>query len=66
MAKEIDRVRARSALAVIRQHPGMALFAVSPGILVIALVWWLVSPALAVVLLIAAVVSGGAALLMKR
>jgi hypothetical protein len=66
MAKEIDRVRAQSALAVIKQHPGMVLFAVSPAILVVALVWWLVSPALAVLLLIGAVVGGGAVLLMKR
>ena len=27
MAKEIDRVRAQSALAVIKQHPGLVLFA---------------------------------------
>jgi hypothetical protein len=66
MAKEIDRVRAQSALAVIKQHPVMALFAVSPAILVVALVWWLVSPTLAVLLLIGAVVGGGAVLLMKR
>ncbi|MDT5329889.1 MAG: hypothetical protein QOF31_1186 [Mycobacterium sp.] len=66
MAKEIDRVRAQSALAVIKQHPGIVLFAVSPAILVVALVWWLVSPTLAVLLLIGAVVGGGAVLLMKR
>lgn len=66
MAKEIDRVRARSALAVIKEHPAMVLFAVSPGILVIALVWWLVSPVLAVLLLLGAVVGGGAMLLMRR
>jgi hypothetical protein len=66
MAKEIDRVRAQSALAVIKEHPGIVLFAVSPAILVVALVWWLVSPTLAVLLLIAAVVGGGAVLLMKR
>jgi hypothetical protein len=66
MAKEIDRVRAQSALAVIKQHPVMALFAVSPAIVVVALVWWLVSPTLAVLLLIGAVVGGGAVLLMKR
>jgi hypothetical protein len=66
MAKEIDRVRARSALAVIREHPGMVLFAISPGILVIALVWWLVSPTLAVLLLIGAVLGGGAMLLIRR
>jgi hypothetical protein len=66
MAKEIDRVRAQSALAVIKQHPGMVLFAVSPAILVVALVWWLLSPTLAMLLLIGAVVGGGAVLLMKR
>jgi hypothetical protein len=66
MAKEIDRVRAQSAFAVIKQHPGMVLFAVSPAILVVALVWWLVSPTLAVLLLIGAVVGGGAVLLMRR
>ena len=31
--KEIDRVRAQSALAVIKQHPGLVLFAVSPVII---------------------------------
>jgi hypothetical protein len=66
MAKEIDRVRAQSALAVIKQHPGMVLFAVSPAIAAIALVWWLVSPTLAVLLLIGAVVGGGAVVLRKR
>jgi hypothetical protein len=66
MAKEIDRVRAQSALAVIKQHPGMVLFALSPAIVVAGLVWWLVSPALAVLLLIGMVVGGGAVLLMKR
>jgi hypothetical protein len=66
MAKEIDRVRAQSALAVIKQHPGMVLFALSPAIVVAGLVWWLVSPALAVLLLIGMVVGGGAVLLMRR
>ena len=66
MAKEIDRVRAQSALAVIKQHPGMVLFVASPVIIALGLVWWFVSPALAVLLLIGAVVGGGAVLLMKR
>jgi hypothetical protein len=66
MAKEIDRVRAQSALAVIKQHPGMVLFVLSPAIIALALVWWLVSPGLAVLLLIGTVVGGGAVLLMKR
>jgi hypothetical protein len=66
MAKEIDRVRAQSALAVIKQHPGMVLFALSPALVVAGLVWWLVSPVLAVLLLVGMVVGGGAVLLMKR
>ena len=66
MAKEIDRVRAQSALAVIKQHPGMVLFVASPVIIALGLVWWFVSPALAVLLLIGAVVGGGAVLLRKR
>lgn len=66
MAKEIDRVRAQSALAVIKQHPGMVLFVASPVLIAVGLVWWLVSPALAVLLLIGAVLGGGAALLLKR
>ncbi|KUI04415.1 hypothetical protein [Mycobacterium sp. IS-3022] len=66
MAKEIDRVRAQSAVSVIKQHPGMVLFVASPALLVVGLVWWLVSPALAVLLLIGMVVAGGAALLLKR
>ncbi|ULE31545.1 hypothetical protein [Mycobacterium sp. IDR2000157661] len=66
MAKEIDRVRAQSAFAVVKQHPGMVLFVASPALIAVGLVWWLVSPALAVLLLIAMVVAGGAALLLKR
>jgi hypothetical protein len=66
MAKEIDRVRAQSALAVIKQHPGMVLFAVSPAIIGLGLVWWFVSPALAVLLFIGMVVVGGAAVVLKR
>ncbi len=66
MAKEIDRVRAQGALAVIKQHPGMVLFVASPAIIALGLVWWLVSPALSVVLLIALVLVGGAAVVLKR
>jgi lipoprotein signal peptidase len=66
MAKEIDRVRAQGALAVIKQHPGMVLFVASPAIIALGLVWWLVSPTLSVVLLIALVLVGGAAVLLKR
>lgn len=66
MAKEIDRVRAQSAFGVVKQHPVMVLFVASPVLIALGLVWWLVSPTLAVLLLIGMAVGGGAVLLMKR
>jgi hypothetical protein len=66
MAKEIDRVRAQSALSVIRQHPGMVLFAASPALVALAAVWWLFGAGWAALLLVGVVVGGGAAVLMKR
>ncbi|MCB0948719.1 MAG: hypothetical protein KDB44_05445 [Mycobacterium sp.] len=66
MAKEIDRQRAQGALAVLKQHPGMVLFVMSPALLALAAVWWLFGAGWAVLLLIAGVVGGGAAILMKR
>jgi hypothetical protein len=63
---EIDRERAKGALAVIRQHPGMALFAASPGIIAVGVVWWLFGGVWAVLLAIALVLGGGAMLLRKR
>jgi hypothetical protein len=39
--KDIDPIRARSALEVIRQHPVLVLFAVSPALAVVAVIWWL-------------------------
>jgi hypothetical protein len=66
MAKEIDRVRAQSALSVIRQHPGMVLFAASPALVALAVVWWLFGAGWAALLLVGMVVGGGAAVLMKR
>lgn len=66
MAKEIDRVRAQSALAVIKQHPAMVLFVASPVLIGLGLVWYFVSPGLAILLFVAAVVGGAAVLLRKR
>ncbi len=66
MAKEIDRVRAQSALSVIRQHPGMVLFAVSPALIALVGVWWFFGAGWAALLLIGIVLGGGAAVLMKR
>ncbi|BBX91303.1 hypothetical protein MBOE_29520 [Mycolicibacterium boenickei] len=66
MAKEIDPLRAQGALAVLKQHPGMVLFAVSPAIIVLGAVWWIAGPGWAGLLLVALVLAGGAALLLKR
>jgi hypothetical protein len=66
MAKEIDRVRAQSALAVIRQHPGMVLFVASPAIIALVVVGVVFGAGWATLLLVGMVLGGGAALLMKR
>jgi hypothetical protein len=69
MGKEIDPVRAQSALAVIKQHPGMVLFLATPALLVVGVVWLLTGiAAWAGLLLVALVLGGGAALYagMKR
>lgn len=60
--KEIDRNRARSATAVLRQHPAMVLFVASPAILAVALVWWLAGAGWGVLLALALVLAGGAAM----
>lgn len=63
---EIDRMRAKSAMAVVKQHPGMVLFLASPAIIAVAGVWWLAGAGWAVLLLVALVLGGGVALLKKR
>ncbi len=62
----IDRVRAKSALDVVKQHPGMVLFLASPGIIALAAVWWLAGPGWAGLLLVALVLGGGLVLLRKK
>lgn len=64
--KEIDRTRARSALDVVKQHPAMVLFAISPVIVVAVIVGWLTTPVLGILLFIVATVAGGWALVRKR
>ena len=41
MSKEIDPARARSAIEVVKQHPGMVLVLASPGIVAVVAVWLL-------------------------
>ena len=62
MSKEIDPVRARSAVAVLKQHPGMVLFLATPALLVVGAVWLLAGPAWAALLFVVAVLGGAAAL----
>ena len=66
MAKQIDRQRAQGALAVIKEHPGMVVFALSPALLALGVVWWVFGAGWAALLLIAGVLGGGAAVLLKR
>src|SRR5947209_12314461 len=61
--KEIDPIRARSALAVIKQNPGIALFAVSPALIALGVIWWLAGVGWAIAAAVALVLLGGAAVL---
>jgi hypothetical protein len=64
--KGIDPIRARGALEVIRQHPGMVLFVASPALVTLAVVWWLAGAGWAILLLVALLTVGGVAILRKR
>ncbi|MGB3352567.1 MAG: hypothetical protein WBB00_07315 [Mycobacterium sp.] len=66
MAKEMDRQRAQGAVAVIKQHPGMVLFVLSPALVALGVVWWLFGAGWAFVLLVAGALGAGAAVLLKR
>lgn len=63
---ELDPIRAKSALAVIKQNPGIVLFAVSPLIALVALTWVFVGTGWGIVLALALVVAAGAFVLVKR
>ena len=64
--KEIDPIRARSALDVIKQHPGMVLFAASPALVLVGLIWWLGGAGWAIVTLVVLLLGGGFAVVRKR
>jgi hypothetical protein len=40
MSKEIDRIRARSALETVKESPVIAAIALLPVIVVLGVVWW--------------------------
>ncbi len=53
MAKDIDRVRARSALETIKENPFLALVVAIPVIVVLGVVWALTNWFIALVVLVA-------------
>ena len=66
MSKEIDPIRAKSALSVIRQNPGIALFAVSPLIALVAIIWVFAGAGWGIAIALALLVAGGAFIGLKR
>ena len=66
MAREIDPIRANSALAVIKQNPGVVLFAVSPALVALAVIWWLAGAGWAIAAAILLLIAGTAAVVLKR
>jgi hypothetical protein len=56
--KDIERIRAQSALQVIRQHPVLVLFAISPALLALGVIWWLAGAGWAVAAAIALLLAG--------
>jgi hypothetical protein len=66
VGKEIDPVRAKSALAVVKQNPGIALFAVSPLIALVAIVWVFAGTGWGIGAALALLVAGGAFIVRGR
>lgn len=64
--KDVDRIRARSAAEVIRAHPVLALFAVSPVLIPLGLIWWLAGAGWALVAAVVLLVAGAAVVIVKR
>jgi len=63
---EIDPIRAKNALAVIKQNPGIVLFAVSPGLLALGVIWWFAGAAWAIAAVVLLLIAGAAAIVLKR
>jgi hypothetical protein len=58
--KEINRIRAKSAVEVIRQHPGLVLFAVSPALVLLGFIWWIAGAGWAILAALVLLLTGGA------
>jgi hypothetical protein len=64
--REIDPIRAKSALAVIKQNPGVVLFALSPAFIALGVIWWLAGAGWAIFTAVVLMVLGVAAIILKR
>jgi hypothetical protein len=64
--REIDPIRARGVLEVIKEHPAMVLFAVSPALVLVGLIWWLGGAGWALLTLVVVLLAGGYAVVRKR
>ncbi|ORJ61822.1 hypothetical protein [Mycobacterium simiae] len=64
--KDIDPIRAKSALEVIRQHPVLVLFAVSPALAVLGVIWWLAGAGWAVAAAILLLLAGAGLVVVRR
>jgi hypothetical protein len=64
--KEIDRARASSALEVIRQHPVLVLFAASPALALLGVIWWLAGTGWTIFAALLLLVAGIAFVVVKR
>jgi hypothetical protein len=63
---ELDPIRARAARDVIRQHPAMVLFVVSPVIVGVGLIWWLAGAGWAIFTFLALAFIAGVVVSRKR
>ncbi len=64
--KDIQRIRAQSALKVVRQHPVLALFAASPAFALVGVVWWLAGAGWAIAAAVALTLAAGALIVFRR
>ena len=64
--KDIDRIRAKSALEVIREHPVLVLFAASPAFAVLGVIWWLAGAGWAISAAVLLLLAGAAFILYRR
>jgi hypothetical protein len=64
--KDIERIRAKSALEVVRQHPVLMFFAVSPALVALGVVWWLAGAGWAIAAAIALLLAGAGFIVFRR